>query len=83
MLRQVITELVGWIAKMTSDIVLCEMLEEYLGSQGEKQMQDCLVSCSTIHQMLVQTHDRLGLGNFVEDRICKMYLDVVANAFSR
>ena len=47
-------------------------------------MQECLVSSSTIHMLLAQTHGKLGWDNFVEGRICEMMdLEVVVNTFSR
>ena len=52
--------------------------------QGEVMMTDCLESnASEVHKMLAHTHDKLGWDNFVEGRIGKFFLEVVAPMFPR
>ena len=58
------------------------MLDKYLLARGEKTMQECLRVRSTKHQMLADMHNKLGWDNFVEGRICKTYLQLVADGGS-
>ena len=69
----------SWIAKTTSDLLLCNMLDQYLLARGNKTIRECLRVCSTKHPMLAKTHDKLQWDNFVEGRICKTYLQLVAD----
>lgn len=74
MLRVSVQELVDWLDKMDTDEDLIEMIQEYLLAQGEKRMVDC--SPPRRYQLLAKTHDYLGYDNFVEGRICSLFLEV-------
>jgi len=80
MWKHSVNKLILWFSSSCHDLVLCDMLQEYLLSQGSKTMLDCLHVMSTRHQVLAEVHDKLGWDNFVEGRICTMYLDVIEDA---
>ena len=58
--KQSVQEITNWIAQTTLNLLLCDMLEKYLLAWGEKTMQECLWVRSMKHQMLADTHDKLG-----------------------
>ena len=62
-----IKELVAWIGVTISDLVLCNILEGCLLSQGETMMMEYPGSnASNTYKMFAWTHDELGWNNFVE-----------------
>ena len=83
MWRWSVDDLVTWVARTTHDLVLTDMLREYLLSQGTKTMRECLHVSSTKHQLLADVHDRLGWDNFVEGRLCSVYLEFLPPPDSR
>ena len=82
MWRRSIGELTRWMSSTTTDISLMEMVEAYLLAQGTKTMSECVQVCSPSHQLLAEVHDKLGWQNFVAGRICKLYLQIVADSLN-
>lgn len=80
-----VQELVSWVGVTTPDLIVCGMLGRYLMGQGETTMMLDYLKANAFNnrKMLPRTHDKLGWGNFVEGRICKLFLEVVAPTFSR
>ena len=71
----------AWIATATSNLPLRDMVHEYLLARDSKTMSDCLHIDDHDLQLLASIHDRLGWDNFVEGRICSMYIQVAASSF--
>ena len=58
--KKSVQEIGVWIGQPTSDLLLRDMIVEYLKAQGEKTMAECLHVRSPQHLSLVETHDKLG-----------------------
>jgi hypothetical protein len=76
MFRQSAEELLHWIDSTIYNPSFVCMLREYLMAQGRRKLTDCVAGYSPTLQVLARVHDRLGWDNFIEGRICKMYLEV-------
>ena len=70
-------DLASWLTVTVRNISFEEMIQEYLLGLSQKLMSECVGMTNSTLQVLAATHDWLGWDNFVEGRICKMYLSVV------
>ena len=79
-----VQELIPWVGAIISDLILCNIIERCLMVQGKVTITDCLESnAPKTRSILVRIHNKLGWDNFVEGRIFKFFLDVVAPLFFR
>ena len=60
-----------------ADVVLVDMVEEYLLAQDTKLMIDCLHIDNNSYRLLAEATDRLRWDSFLEGRISTVWLDVM------
>ena len=73
MLQDSVRELVRWLYQHDTDSYMVNMIREYLLAQGDKTMAQC--THPGRYDALVTTHDHLGWDNFLEGRICTLFLE--------
>ena len=73
MLNDSVKELTRWLYQKDTDDDMVAMVREYLLAQGEKTMSQC--SHPSRYESLVKAHDKLGWDNFLEGRICTLFLE--------
>ena len=78
MLKHTVDELGDWMARTKVSSHLRYMVVHYLLAQSSRTMKSCLHSTSGLLHTLAVVQDRLGWDNFVEGRISKVFLEVVA-----
>ena len=71
------------MSSITTDMSLINMVEEYLLAQGGETMAECVLVSTPSYQVLAEVHDKLGWQKFVAGRVCKMYLQVVADSLNK
>ena len=72
-----IDELERWLVSVETDPTLTELIIDFLRARGRKTMLD--VSCDFLpdeYHLLVKHHDRLGFKNFVEGRMCSIFVQL-------
>ena len=77
MLQLSVRTLTTWMTDTGVDVILIDMVEEYLLAQDSKRMVDCLHVENTSYQLLAESTDRLRWDSFVEGRISTVWLEVV------
>jgi len=73
MLHDSVKELTRWLYQKDTDDDMVDMISEYLLAQGEKTMSQCCHPSR--YESLVKAHDNLGWDNFLEGRICTLFLE--------
>jgi hypothetical protein len=75
MFRRSVDTLVTWLEKQQTDIELILLIRQFLLSRGSRTMSSfCRPNSPYLH--LASMHDDLGYNNFLEGRICTLYLSM-------
>ena len=72
MLRLTISSLSIWMTDMRVDPVLVDMVEDFLLSQGQRPMVECLSIQTPEYVNLAGVCDRIGYNGLVEGRTASM-----------
>ena len=73
MFRKSVAEIVDWLEQRKTDESLTKLIEQYLLGRGKRSMRS-VVGADRRFLTLARIHDSLGWDNFVEGRICKLWL---------
>jgi hypothetical protein len=73
MFTRSVDQLTTWLQDQNTREELTVMIRQYLLGRG-KTLMTSLVSRGSPYSLLAKYHDRLGWDNFVEGRICKIWL---------
>ena len=83
MLGHSVDDITSWMAKTRMEVPFTATVRAYLLGQDSCTMKECLAAgSSTILSAAVESQDQLGWDCFVEGRISKVFLEVVANSWS-
>jgi hypothetical protein len=75
MFRRSVDTLVTWLEKQQTDTELILLIRQFLLSRGSRTMSSFCRPNSPYLQ-LASMHDNLGYNNFLEGRICTLYLSM-------
>ena len=75
MFRDSVDSLVRWASSQHTDPDLIQLIESYLLGRSLFPMVEFVVRGSR-YERLAQAHDKLGWDNFLEGRICVLYLEL-------
>jgi len=73
MFSQSVTEIVSWLESKRTDPTLVSLFQQYLLGRGTVRMQSLVGRDSRFHQA-ARFHDQLGWDNFVEGRLCILWV---------
>ena len=73
MFHKSVSDIVEWLRSVRTGATVVRMIQRYLKGRGRVKMQS-LVSKTSEYQLVAKFHDRLGWDNFVEGRLCSIWL---------
>ena len=77
MLALTVRTLTSWMVDTGVDVVLVDMIEEYLLAQGEKTMTECLRLGNADYELLAECSDRLRWDSLLEGRISSLWIQIM------
>ena len=73
MFHKSVGDIVEWLRSVRTGTTVVRMIQEYLKGRGTVKMQSSVGKTSE-YQLVAKFHDRLGWDNFVEGRLCSIWL---------
>ncbi len=72
--------LTSWMVDTGVDIVLVDMIGEYLLAQSNKSMSECLCYSNTDYELLAEYSDRLRWDSLLEGHISSLWIQIMKPA---